>query len=55
MDNMVFETFYKNFCEKASAKLRTNMYRKSEYFSESIYEDFSEYLAGQLQPFAFGH
>lgn len=49
MDNMVFETFYKSLCEKAEAELRKNIYEKSECFSETIYEDFSEYLAGQLQ------
>ena len=49
MDNMVFETFYKSLCEKAAAELRKNIYEKSECFSETIYEDFSEYLAGQLQ------
>lgn len=49
MDNMIFETFYKSFCEKAAAELKKNIYEKAEYFSETIYEDFSEYLAGQLQ------
>lgn len=49
MNKMVFETFYKSFCKRATTKLRKNIYEKSEFFSETIYEDFSEYLAGQLQ------
>ncbi len=49
MNNILFETFYKSFCERAEAELRKNIYEKLECFSETIYEDFSEYLAGQLQ------
>ena len=49
MDHIVFETFYEEILSRAVGELRRRICEKSAYFSEEIYADFSEHLAGQLQ------
>ena len=49
MNHIVFETFYEEILRRAVGELRRRICEKSAYFSEALYVDFSEHLAGQLQ------
>ena len=49
MEEIVFKEFYEDILKDAVRALEKRMADWSVYVEDSVYSDFSEYLAGRLQ------